>query len=130
MGGGAAPPAPPPPVDYTPAMVAQSSASVEKMAMFVGGQVMQTQMTTSLMNMQGMRDMMLQQDKLDAKLEIASLNYESRAREAEMGHRERMTELSNTHIENLAQGDEIELNSEDYRYPYAWGGDSSGEGSA
>jgi len=112
---------PPQPPDYTPAMVAQSAASVEKMAMFVGGQVMQTGMMTSMMNMQGMRDLMLQQDKLDAKLEIASLNYEARMQEGEWKHDEKMTELANDHVETLAAGDEITLNSENYNYPYQWG---------
>jgi hypothetical protein len=111
----------PPPVDPTAGMAITAAASVDKMAMFVGGQVMQTQMMTNMMNLQGMRDMMLQQDKLDAKLEIASLNYEARMNESEMGHKERMTELANDHVEALALNNEIDLDSDNYAYPYQWG---------
>lgn len=117
------PPPSPPPVDYSGAMIAQADAGARQMAMYVGGQTQQTLMMTNVMNMQGMRDMMLQQDKLDAKLEIATMNYDLRAREEMNRHKESMVELANRHIETLAKHDEIELNSENYDvgYPYQLG---------
>lgn len=111
-------PAPPPPVDYTAAILGQSKDSVDKMAIFTGGQIMQSQMQTNMMNLMGMRMQMMESDKLDAKLEIASLNFEARMREMHLIHEETMTKEANRHVETLAQNDEIELDSANYQYPY------------
>jgi hypothetical protein len=111
----------PAPPDPTAGLAVTASASVDKMAMYVGGQVMQTQMMTNLMNLQGSRDTMLQQDKLDARLEIAHLNYEARTAEAEMRHEETMSAEANEHVETLAGAGAISLDSGDYSYPYQWG---------
>lgn len=110
--------APPPPPDPTAGIVAMAGASVDKMAMFVGGQVMQAQMQTNMMNLMGMRMQMMEADRLDTKVEIASLNYEARMREMQLLHKERMTELANDHVEALAENDDIQLDSTNYRYPY------------
>ena len=118
--------APPPPPDPTAGIVAMAGASVDKMAMFTGGQVMQAQMQTNMMNLMGMRMQMMESDKLDAKVEIASLNYELRMREMTMTHKENMTGLANDHVEALALNDEIELDSTNYRYPYQQGQQSAG----
>ena len=116
-----APPPNPPNPDPTAMGIAAVMGSVDKMAMYVGGQVQQTQMQTNMMNLMGMRMQMTAQQQLDNKLEIAMLNYEARMREAEMGHKERMTELADTHVERLAESNEISLDSKDYSYPYQWG---------
>ena len=83
-------------------------------------------MQTNMMNLMGMRMQMMESDKLDAKVEIASLNYELRMREMTMTHKENMTELANDHVEALALNDEIELDSTNYRYPYQQGQQSAG----
>lgn len=82
---------------------------------------MQTMMMTGMMNMQGLYNLAAQQDKIDAKLEIAQMNYEARSAEAEMVHEERMTELADSHVEKLAEMDAIQLDSKNYQYPYQWG---------
>jgi len=115
--------APPPPPDPTAGIGLAAAASVDKMAMYVGGQVMQTQMQTNMMKLMGMQQIIIAQDKLDAKLEIAHMNFEARMREAQMGHSERMTELAQNHVEKLAGDGLIELDSNQYNqgYPYSFG---------
>ena len=121
MSSGSPPPAPPP-VDYNPAMSVQAMASADKMAMFVGGQVQQTMLQTNMMNLMGMRMQMMQEDKLDAKLEIASMNYEARMQEAQWRHEERTQELSNNHVEALVDKGMMDQEQfSDIRYPYQWG---------
>lgn len=110
--------APPPPVDYTAAMLGQSKDSIEKMQIFTGGQIMQAQMQANTMNLMGMRMQMMESDRLDTKVEIASMNYEVRMREMHLLHEEKMTDLANRHVEFLASNDEIEVDSTNYNYPY------------
>lgn len=113
---------PPPPPDPTPGIVAMAAASVDKTAMQVGGMVMQTQMQVNMMNLASMRMQIEQQDRLDAKLEIAAMNYEVKMRELHLGHQERMTELANTHVERMADQGHLEgFDVANYKYPYQTG---------
>jgi len=113
------PPAPPP---YpTLGMIAFAEAGKEKMAYMVGGQVMQTQMQTNMMTMMGMERSMMHSASLDAKLEVASMNYEARMKESKMDYDVKLRQEANRHVESLAKSDEIELDSESYAYPYQYG---------
>ncbi len=78
-----------------------AEASMANMAMFVGGQVQQTQMQTNMMNLMGMRMQQMEQGKLDTKLEIASMNTNVKMQEAQYRHDEKLLELLNNHIEEL-----------------------------
>lgn len=116
-----APPPNPPNPDPTAGIAVTAMASVDKMAMYVGGQVQQAQLQTNMMNLMGMRMQLMENQRLDNKYEMAILNFEARVKESEMQHKERMTELANDHIETLASNDEISLDSKNYAYPYQWG---------
>ncbi len=94
-------PGAPAPVDYNPGMIAMAEASKANMAMFVGGQVQQTQMQTNMMNLMGQRMQMMEQGKLDTKLEIAGMKQEADMQEAQYRHDEKLLSLLNTHIEEL-----------------------------
>lgn len=113
----------PPPVDYNPALSMQAAQQTQQMTVWAASQENQTAMQTSTMQILGAQNLAAQQERLDAKLEIAYLNFQARTEEMRLTHQERLVEAANRHIETLAKNDEIELNSEDYQggYPYQYG---------
>ena len=113
----------PPPVDYNPALSMQATQQTEQMRVWTGSQVQQTQMQTSTMQILGAQNLAAQEERLDARLETAYLNFQSQMEQMRLTHKENMVQEADRHIETLAKNNDIQLNSEDYQgsYPYQFG---------
>lgn len=117
------PPAPPPP-DPTAGIVAMAGSQAIQTMFVSTAQTRQAEVQANMMTLQGLFHYAAQQERLDANLQMAQLNYDARITQMEYDHRENMVGLSNDFVQELADGGHIEIDSgpvkvDQYKYQYS-----------